>query len=261
MSDGADLPAKAEQPVGYGQPPAEHRFKQGRSGNPKGRPRKAKSAVAKAVGQRLVGSNEPTTMLILEEAYRLVKVRDGENIIEMPVNQAVLRSMLQNALKGSRLAQRDFTMLLRTIETEQKEAQLSYFQAMATYKWDGEAEIARCKRLGIQPPEMVPHPDDIVIDARHGTALMCGPFTPDEKKQLQKSINRRDEAASIVAEAAAKHRRLRNSSTKRMWFEEWQFEQRIFDIINDALPERYRTKLEDRSYAEGFSRAGDHKIS
>lgn len=41
-----------------------------------------------------------------------------------------------------------------------------------------------------------------------------------------------------------------------MWLSEWHFEQRIFDIINDSLPDRYKAKLENRSYREGASVEG-----
>ncbi len=37
----ADNPDRAESHVGYGKPPAEHRFKPGKSGNPGGRPKGA----------------------------------------------------------------------------------------------------------------------------------------------------------------------------------------------------------------------------
>lgn len=33
-------------------------------------------------------------------------------------------------------------------------------------------------------------------------------------------------------------------------------DQRIFDIINDAMPDRYKAKLTDRSYHADASRAG-----
>ena len=55
---------------------------------------------------------------------------------------------------------------------------------------------------------------------------------------------------------AEKYRKARSQQRKTLWHEEWHFEQRIFDIINDSLPQRYKAKLENRSYAEGASRAG-----
>lgn len=258
MSGGSNLPATTDSAVGYGKPPAQHRFPKGKSGNPKGRPRKARPALQRTPN-RLVGSEEPTTLMILREAYRTVKVRDGDKVVEMPVNQAVMRSMLQNALKGSRLAQRDFTMLLRTIEAEQKQAQQSYFEAMATYKWNAEKEIARCQRLGIDPPEMTPHPEDIVLDFNRGTVMMRGPFSVEERKHWDKLLARRDEAAELVAEAAVKWRRSRSQRTKAMWLNEWQFEQKIFDILNVKFPEHYQVKLEHRGYGDGFSKAGEHR--
>jgi hypothetical protein len=43
---------------------------------------------------------------------------------------------------------------------------------------------------------------------------------------------------------------------KEMWLVEWQFEKRIFDIINDSMPPRYKLKLQNRSWAKGASRDG-----
>ena len=43
---------------------------------------------------------------------------------------------------------------------------------------------------------------------------------------------------------------------KQRWLDEGHFEQRIFDLINDTLPDRYKVKLVDRSYHEGASREG-----
>jgi hypothetical protein len=48
-------------------------------------------------------------------------------------------------------------------------------------EWDH--EIERCKRLGLEPPRPLPHPDDIVIDMRTGTVRITGPMTPEEKKE------------------------------------------------------------------------------
>jgi hypothetical protein len=65
-----DLPIPYD--VGYGKPPAEHRFQKGKSGNPTGRPRKSKNKVPK--GQGLDFAAQPANQMLLEEAYRTITV-------------------------------------------------------------------------------------------------------------------------------------------------------------------------------------------
>jgi hypothetical protein len=43
---------------------------------------------------------------------------------------------------------------------------------------------------------------------------------------------------------------------KASYLEEWHWEQRMFDILNDIVPRRYKTQLENRSHQEGASREG-----
>lgn len=74
---------------------------------------------------------------------------------------------------------------------------------------------------------------------------------------LDEAIRRRTEAQEDVTYFAEKYRKARDEQKKALWLEEWHFEQRMFDILNDLLPERYKAKLENRSYREGASRAGE----
>ena len=63
--------------VGYGRPPEHTRFKKGQSGNPRGRP---KRQVAGLSGSRRARN------LILQEAERLVTIREGEDANRLAEN-------------------------------------------------------------------------------------------------------------------------------------------------------------------------------
>ena len=51
-------------------------------------------------------------------------------------------------------------------------------------------------------------------------------------------------------------RRARDPKLNARYLEDWHFEQRMFDIINDVVGQRYKAKLKDRSYAAGASKEG-----
>jgi hypothetical protein len=105
-NDTGNLPARYE--VGYGKPPAEHRFEKGRSGNPGGRSRGAKSKP-----KPFDPAAQPTDSLILEEAYRPVTIREGDRVIELPAIQAAIRSLAISAMTGSRLSQNALAEIVR----------------------------------------------------------------------------------------------------------------------------------------------------
>jgi len=90
--------------VGYGKPPVPTRFRKGQSGNPSGRPKRKATERAKEIA--------------LQEAYRLVPVREGDKIVKMPAIQAVHRSQIALAAKGNGPAQRAVLRIVQAIEQE-----------------------------------------------------------------------------------------------------------------------------------------------
>ena len=257
-SDGGGKGDSGDGGKGYRKPPKEHQWPKGKSGNPGGRPKGSKNKKSLlSPDAPLLGSDEPTRNLILQESYRSVRVRDGSNIIEMPVNQAILRAMQQKALKGSRLAQRDLTLLVRQVEADQRAEQFDAFKGMVEYKLGGEEEIARCKALGKDPPEMLPHPDDIEIDPRKGTFAIRGPMTPEEMADQDNILEHREEMQKTINDTAKRYRRAKSEERKAALRDIWHHLQKNFDMINDLVGPRYRRTLENRSFEQGATQPGE----
>jgi hypothetical protein len=189
--------------VGYGKPPEDTRFKPGQSGNSHGRPKGAKNR-----SNRIPALNEERMKtVVLEEAYRMIGVRDGDRLIEIPIIQAMIRSVALNAAKGNPRSQRMFIELLQWVEREDKALYDQYLQAGIEYKVEWERELKRRERLGIDEPDPIPHPDDIVINVNTGAVEFRGPMTRQEKIKWDRALEIKAEDDAYIEELEAKIRK------------------------------------------------------
>lgn len=216
--------------VGYGKPPAEHRFKKGQSGNSRGRPKGQKSQINL--------SEERLKDIIVGEAYRNIKLVENGKPITLSVAEAIIRSMAVNAVKGEARAQKMFTHLLTETENSNKRLADQWLQTAIDYKIDWTEEIERCKRLGLPIPAPIPHPDHIEIDMNTGQVIVKGPFTKEEKADWDKLEVRRRQALEEIQQLRALLEDTKDESVRKFIEDDLALEESILETLNKTLSRR-----------------------
>jgi hypothetical protein len=81
--------------------------------------------------------------LALKEAYRMVRVREGDNVISLPAIQAILRGQVTLAAKGNGPAQRAVIQAVQAIEQELAARVAAEAKDKANVRPMSDLEIAR----------------------------------------------------------------------------------------------------------------------
>ena len=163
----------------YRNPPAEHRYKKGESGNLSGRPPK-KKAVQPSFSALGGGIADRVGAMALEEATRLVTVREGDKVSEIPAMQALLRTMFRASAQGNTKAAHQLLELISRNESARTATAVELLQYAAQYKEKYTPIFQKHEREGLDPPDIYPHPDDIIIDETTGEITTDGPLNKEQ---------------------------------------------------------------------------------
>lgn len=177
--------------VGYGKPPTVNRFQPGQSGNPLGRPRGAKNKAPPAPHRSL-------EEIILREMSRKISTVEGGQQTQISMKEAIVRSMVVQAVKGNVRAAKMVIALTKSYDDESRDLDREYFKTMIEYKTWWTKELKARREAGLEPPELVPHPDDILIDWINAEVYINGPSIKDDVPKWEKWRERKRETKKQV---------------------------------------------------------------
>jgi hypothetical protein len=201
-------PPPSEQPtyeIGYGKPPTVTQFKSGKSGNPRGRPKGARN-------KKPALSEERLKTIILEEAYRNIKISEGGRQVTIPMAKAVMRALAMNAARGQLRAQQLFATLVSETERANRAMVEKTIEAVTDYKLKWTEELERRKRLGVTGPDRYIHPDHLGIDVKTGQIIIRGRGPEEYKAELDRMRALLDEGDRRISELTED---LKRSKSKR----------------------------------------------
>jgi uncharacterized protein DUF5681 len=169
----------------YRKPPVAHQFKKGTSGNSNGRPRK--KAVQPGFGALGGGIADRLGAMALDEAIRPVTVREGDKVSEIPAMQALIRTMFRAAAQGDTKAGRQLLEVIARAESGRTGAALEILEHAVQYKEKYVPIFEQHEREGLDPPDIFPHPDDMIINETTGEVTIDGP-TSKEQAGARKAV-------------------------------------------------------------------------
>jgi hypothetical protein len=187
----------------YRKPPVAHQFKKGTSGNPNGRPKKNMQSGPFGLGG---GIADRLGAMALDEAIRPVTVREGDKVSEIPAMQALIRTMFRAAAQGDTKAGRQLLEVIARAESGRTGTAVEMLEFAHQYKERYGPIFEQREREGLDPPDIFPHPDDVIIDGTTGEVTIDGPTSKEEagarkavRQQAIKSMARYFEVEAALA--------------------------------------------------------------
>ena len=175
----SNLDDSGDEEVGYGKPPRRTRFKKNLSGNPRGRPRKARAP------EPFEGYVTPVLDTILKEMARKVTVREGGTRLDLTAFEAVVRRIHVDAIKGKNSAQRTVVAMANAVERHRFDLMERDIRLVTDHQETWNPVFEAAKKAGLPSPNHLPHPSHLNFDVGKCRATLSGPIVREVKAEWE----------------------------------------------------------------------------
>lgn len=218
--------SESDYEVGYRKPPRHSQYKKGQpSPNPNGRRGKTQEFDYGIIISDL-------EQALATEAERKITVQTAEGPTELSVQDLLVRKATALALGGEKNMLMFIMPALSKAQNRKTMQRLSLIGAALEYKERTSAHLEACATKGVDPGEVLPHPDDIEVDMTGVRYL--GPITHAQQKVQDQVIRQRDVALDDL-DSIWQNGDPANSSDRQAEV----IEAELFEL-NARLPERLR---------------------
>ena len=228
---------RRDDELGYGKPPKWARFEKGRSGNPRGRPKK------KAAAESDLTSCDVDD-IYRRELARKIRVNVSGGAKELAALEVVTISQIQTAAKGSPHAQRDVLkaaaeLARRDAERRrlEEEERRQIFSNVVEWKKIRARDWAATTLAGGEPDELWPHPDDMLIDLHAMTWSVRGPIDESDVPRFEHYRAERD-MCFAKAMIDIRKQRVVACGTPSIWDPMWMYWDALLPLRWQLLPQR-----------------------
>lgn len=170
--------------VGRGKPPASGRIKPGEVKNPYGRAGKPDGPAQRRKEKQAVRAyQDPTRRALFEEANRMITVTEDGRKKRIRKIDALVRSLLNDAVRGNRTAQKLFLSLLNSYEGDRKAEHEGALAAVFEYQAAWEKEKQRQAESGKKGRQPQIDPANIHVDPETEKITVFEPLKGPAKKR------------------------------------------------------------------------------
>ncbi len=136
-------------------------------------------------------SDQPVLGAALRAARKKIKIREGDQVREVPAYEALLDAIFTYGVKGNARYGGLALDMFRTAEQAHAREVRERNEFWQYYKDVKSSELEAAAKRGETLPTILPHPDDIVIDYDEGPRFI-GPGCEQEQKMMKETLQFRE---------------------------------------------------------------------